>query len=557
MTSILTSFRNQPLWWCFLPITIIWFMGMQLPVMEIDAAQYASIAAEMHDTRSFLQVFFDGSDYLDKPPLLFWLSAWSFDVFGIHNWSYRLPSMLSMILGLWSVYHLTLRLYREKQTAVLATIVYATLQSSFLFMHDIRTDTLLANLVVFTIWQGVVYLDEKKWLSMIGFASGAGLAMLTKGPIGLMVPAIALLAHIWWTHRWNIFLNLKTWLIPLILLLWLAPMLYGLYHQFDLHPEKTVSGRQGVSGIYFYFWEQSFGRITGASSWQDNTGPDYFFTNSLWSLLPWTLLFWITFIRELVCMFRVRRDQNRFQEAFPILALGILIPFTAFTFAHYKLPHYLFVVAPLQAILIGAWLNGEKGRSPSRLIMILQALIILVMLSGIGAVVWVFPALWWKWILLIAFAAVVAYILLRRTSGISRIWKWSIAAIITLNFWLNLHFYPELMQYQLTSQAIAYMKTENIPVQSTAFLGVSRFGLHFFAGQKVAYTEHWDPALLQFKYVLATDKGLQEMDRNSMRYSILNIFKGYPVSRLNAKFLNPKTRNTQYNFAYLVALNQK
>ena len=139
----------------------------------------------------------------------------------------------------------------------------------------------------------------------------------------------------------------------------------------------------------------------------------------------------------------------------------------------------------------------------------------------------------------------------------ARIWQWSIAAIISLNFWLNLHFYPELMHYQLTSQAISYMKSENIPISTTAFLGVSKFGLYFFAGQKVAYTEHWDPALLQFKYVLATDKGLQEMDRNSMRYSILNIFKGFPVTRLNAKFLNPKTRNTQYNFAYLVALNQK
>ena len=556
MTAFVTSFRQQPLWWSLIPISIIWIMGMNLPVMEIDAAQYASIAAEMHDNRSFLQVFFNGSDYLDKPPLLFWLSAWSFDLFGIHNWSYRLPSMLSMILGLWSIYHLSLKLIPEKRTAQLATIVYATLQSTFLFMHDIRTDTLLAHLVVFTIWQGVVYLDDKKWLPLIGFASGAGLAMLTKGPIGIMVPAIALLAHTWWTHQWKVFLNPKTWLIPLIVFLWLVPMLYGLYHQFDLHPEKTVLNRQGVSGIYFYFWEQSFGRITGASSWQDNTGPDYFFLNSLWSLLPWTILFWIALVREFILMFRLRTQEIRSGTAFPVLALGILIPFIAFSFAHYKLPHYLFVVSPLQALLIGAWMNTEKGRTPSLPVLVPQALIVLILILGIGATVWVFPVMWWKWIILVLFAGGLVYII-RRSRELARIWQWSIAAIISLNFWLNLHFYPELMHYQLTSQAISYMKSENIPISTTAFLGVSKFGLYFFAGQKVAYTEHWDPALLQFKYVLATDKGLQEMDRNSMRYSILNIFKGFPVTRLNAKFLNPKTRHTQYNFAYLVALNQK
>ena len=44
-----------------------------IPLMDIDAAQYASISREMLARNSFLQVFDLGKDYLDKPPMLFWL----------------------------------------------------------------------------------------------------------------------------------------------------------------------------------------------------------------------------------------------------------------------------------------------------------------------------------------------------------------------------------------------------------------------------------------------------------------------------------------------------
>jgi 4-amino-4-deoxy-L-arabinose transferase-like glycosyltransferase len=47
--------------------------GLFLDVMDVDAAQYASIALEMTQNGSWLQVMHRGTDYLDKPPLLFWL----------------------------------------------------------------------------------------------------------------------------------------------------------------------------------------------------------------------------------------------------------------------------------------------------------------------------------------------------------------------------------------------------------------------------------------------------------------------------------------------------
>ena len=78
-------------------------LGVQLvgvfciPLMDIDAAQYASISREMLERNSFLQIYDLGKDYLDKPPMLFWLSALSMKIFGISDWAYRLPSFIFLL----------------------------------------------------------------------------------------------------------------------------------------------------------------------------------------------------------------------------------------------------------------------------------------------------------------------------------------------------------------------------------------------------------------------------------------------------------------------------
>ena len=85
-------------------ILIVYFFNLFIDVMEVDAAQYAEISMEMSFTKSFLHIFQQGQDYLDKPPLLFWLSSVSMIVLGISNFAYKLPSVLIALLGIYSTY---------------------------------------------------------------------------------------------------------------------------------------------------------------------------------------------------------------------------------------------------------------------------------------------------------------------------------------------------------------------------------------------------------------------------------------------------------------------
>ena len=114
-------------------------MGANLDVMEVDAAQYASISLEMLKSGEFLQVLDRGQDYLDKPPLLFWLSAVSFKFFGVGSWQYKLPSILFSLLAIFSTFKLGKRLYNAKIGHHAAMILGGSL-AMIMISNDIKTD---------------------------------------------------------------------------------------------------------------------------------------------------------------------------------------------------------------------------------------------------------------------------------------------------------------------------------------------------------------------------------------------------------------------------------
>ena len=80
-------------------VAIVYLMGSSVNIMDIDAAQYASMSREMLESGSYLQVFEHGKDYLDKPPLIFWLSSLSMKIFGVGNFGYKFPSFLFALLA--------------------------------------------------------------------------------------------------------------------------------------------------------------------------------------------------------------------------------------------------------------------------------------------------------------------------------------------------------------------------------------------------------------------------------------------------------------------------
>ncbi|AEV31647.1 PMT family glycosyltransferase, 4-amino-4-deoxy-L-arabinose transferase [Owenweeksia hongkongensis DSM 17368] len=547
--------ERNTFWWLFALVTIVYIIGLPIDIMDVDSAQYAAISREMAENGNYLQVHLYGRDYLDKPPLLFWITSFFFNVFGYANWSFKIGSFLFTLVGVYSTFRLGKLLYNER-TGRLAAIILFSCQAFILFNNDVRTDTILTAAVVFAIWQIMEWLHGYKWKWIIGAAVGIACAMMAKGPIGIMVPVLAVGSWIVGTGRWR---DIFRWQYIVLLVLvgfLLSPMLYGLYTQFDLQPEKSVpmvtpqglDYQKNISGLKFYVWTQSFGRITGENVWTNGAGMFFFVHNFLWSFLPWALMFVVAFFARIVKAVKAIPNRKTMPE---LLTLGgFILPFIALSMSSYKLPHYIFVMYPLAAILLASWWQEvweKNNRSLKVTSLSIQTLIVVASLAAVCLIYfWVFSdGSWLPAIISLLFMAVAFYFLFKTfKSGINLIVA-SVLISIAANIAMNAWFYPNIMKYQMgsnTAFAIQDLELDETKVFNYRF---TSFSYYYYSGNIPQNTNSNKLALSMQNegevYIITEEKNLNSLDKD-FDFEVLEKFGTYPVTLLSIKFLNPETR---------------
>ena len=530
-------------------VLVDYIIGMiRIDLMEIDTMQYASIAREMLESGEFLQIHHRHLEYLDKPPLLFWLSSLSFSILGPSPFSFRLPSLLFTILGAFSTYKLG-KIYYNKETGLLAAIILTSSQAWFLINHDPRTDSILAGAVIFGVWQVVEYLRYQKALNFfLGFL-GISLAMLEKGPIGIMVPVLAIGSELIYKRDWK---NLFKWqwigAAALILIL-LSPMLWGLFQQY------------GWKGIKFYFWTQSFGRITGESVWEDSTGYFYFVHTFLWAFMPWMILSIYGIVMRISDIFKTKKSEN-----IEILTLGgFLLPFIALSFSHFKLPHYIFVGFPFIAILTADSIQkvlSKKEFGTARFFYFIQFFINLILWASIAFLsIKVFPLTNAViWIVSIVLLILSLYFTTTRKRLRFDILIPSALTIIGVNLLLNIHFYPQLLSYQSGTSVAKYIQENQIPVNNVYAYENSSHSLDFYLNTIVPIVKNKSEISRQldnqdFIWLVANKKNKEHIDSFYLNAQTVKEFNSFRISLLNSQFLNPATRSSVLSKIYLIKIS--
>ena len=153
--------------WVFVLLAILHLSAFRVDMMDIDATQYAEMSREMAESGSYLQLYDRGIDYLDKPPMLFWVSSLSMKVFGYNNFGYKLPSVLFALLAIYAVYRLTRLLYNDN-TACMAALILGACQGMYLMTNDVRTDTILMSCVITALWMIKEAEIQRKWYWVLG-----------------------------------------------------------------------------------------------------------------------------------------------------------------------------------------------------------------------------------------------------------------------------------------------------------------------------------------------------------------------------------------------------
>ncbi len=535
----------------FLAIFIVYFFNMFIDIMNIDAAQYALISMEMSITKSFLHVYQLGHDYLDKPPLLFWLSSLSFLGFGISNFTYKLPSVLAALLGIYSVYRFS-RIFYSKEKSILAALILATTQALFLITNDVRTDTLLLGFTIFSIWQLIEYLRKKRIINLILGSVAVGMAMLAKGPIGIVVPAVALGSHFLLKKQWKNIFKPQWLLLLVIVLIVLLPMCYGLYTQFDLHPEKTVYGLHGPSGLRFFFWTQSFGRITGASQWDNHTGFFYFFNTISWDFQPWLLFF----IPAIVCRFLqlIKRKSIKNDKAEYVTLGGFTLMFIALSLSRYKLPHYIYVLFPFAAVITADFIYNLKNRALTILSGVQFGLMHFFWLMMAIDFIFVFPPKNLILPIILTILFIITWIVYKKLqSKTERIIIPTILTAVAFNLLMAVNFYPHLLTYQAGSQIGQMVANKHIPANRFYDCGSSDFALDFYARRNTPQIAVKDIQKLPPESRVAMNQNeYVAFKKTGVPYKLLKVFPSFRVTRLNPTFLYKKTRSKTLEKVYLI-----
>ena len=113
---------------------------------EPDEARYAEIAREMLQSGNMLVPHLNYVAYVEKPPLLYWLTTLSFWIFGVSEFAARLPVALSAIAGILATYLFALRAFGRRH-AILAAAILATTPLYALMAQVLTTDMTLTALV--------------------------------------------------------------------------------------------------------------------------------------------------------------------------------------------------------------------------------------------------------------------------------------------------------------------------------------------------------------------------------------------------------------------------
>ncbi len=548
---------NLRYWFLIVLIFLVYLAGMFVTLFENDSAQFAVMAMRMVQENDFFSLFKGPEEYLDKPHMHYWLAALSYKIFGIHDWAYRIPGILSTLLAAYSCYGLGNLLY-NKHVGKLAALVFMTAQTIVLGAIDVRTDAVLTGFSILAIWQLTKYIEKGKVGAIIMGAFAAGIAFSTKGQIALLVIGLPILCHLVYTKKWNVFLSWKVLVALLIFGLTTTPMLYAYYLQFDLHPEKVIRGRSERSGIFFIFWEQSFERLSGEGIGKNSSDYFFFFHTFLWVFLPWTILGITAFWCRAKSFVKLKFTYN---PKYEFLTLGgITIIFIIISFAQFKLPHYLNITIPLFAVLTASYLYDlhrfDKKRA-TQLLMGAQYFVLgIVFIASALICFYVFKL---KSVLaytaLLVAAVIIVFYALKREARYARLITIAVCASLLLNAVLNLHFYPNLLEYQGGSSMAKQIQRQQIPVDNIYKVGNDyTWALDFYNRYPVQITTVQKLKNRKDVWVYVSEAELEAMRNAGFDWDSQISVNQFRITRLQGKFLNPNTRKKVVGKMHLVHL---
>ncbi len=542
----------------FLPLLLLGVVvnlsGLFITIIDSDGTLYATIAKTIAQTGDFVNLKVGNVDWLDKPHFPFWMAAISMKLFGINTFAYKLPALLFSALGGYYTYQFAKLVY-SITIARLSLLMYVAAAHLFISNNDVRAEPYLTGLLIGSIYYFYIAASAEKWfIPLVKACLLTGAAMMTKGPFILIPIGGGFIAEWVIKKDWKQFYSLKWFLAIALVLLFTLPELYCLYIQFDLHPEKLVFNKRGVSGIRFFFWDSQFGRFFNTGPIQGEGDPLFYLHTMLWAFLPWGLLFYIAIFWKAL---RAKARDYAFKEEFVSLGGGMLL-FLVFSLSKFQLPHYLNILFPFFSIITAQFVVKAARPSLLGIIKWLQYVLIVAMIAVCVLLLCFYrPENNTLAIAIVAITATGCILLFNQQKLMGAIGKSYLAALGVYLF-LNGSMYPSLLQYQAGSNAAWYINQNHPNAGAVVNWTANSFSFDYYSKapsfwggldslRKCASTG--SPV-----FVFTDNVGIDSLRKNGFSTNVPVAFNYFHITEITPDFLYFKTRESALKQLYVVKI---
>ena len=321
---------------------------------DVDGVQ-AQIARNMLASGDFVTARLDGVPYLEKAPLIYWLIAGSFKIFGATDWAARIPMVLAAIALAWLTAAFGNWAF-GRRAGFYAGLCIATCFGLFLFTRILIPDVMLTASIALSMWAFLRAIDEteprRRWWALV-LAASLGTSLLFKSLIGIVFPVGAAIVYLALTRQLferKVWRALHPWTGLLVALAIAAPwhILAALRNPpyFDFTMRSAPGEYHGF--LWFYFINEQLLRFLNMRYPRDyDTVPRlYFWLFHLLWLFPWSV-----YLPAVVKLSFKPLDRAGKTRLLALCWAGFILVFFTFstTQEYYSMPCY-----PALALLLGS-----------------------------------------------------------------------------------------------------------------------------------------------------------------------------------------------------------
>ena len=341
--------------WAAIYLAGIW----RTPLLDDVDSVHAEAGREMALRNDWVTIYTDGIRYMEKAPMLYWSVAASFRIFGIADWSSRLPLILSVLALAFATYVVGRYVYGASG-GLFAGVALVTSLGIYIYTRFLIPEVMVALLLTLGYYFFLRSLEEERpsRMNCWGFAATCALNVLTKGLIGLVFPFGAIGVFLLLTRNLRHVLKLRLVSSTVVFLVIAAP-----WHV--LAALRNPAQGQAPSFLWLYFINEHLMRFLGkrVPAGFDTVPLGIFWVLTLAWLMPWTA-FLPKALRDLPLRWRELRNSapklDRRQSANLLFFLWAFVIAAFFSFST-RQEYYTIPALPGMALLVGGWLARESS----------------------------------------------------------------------------------------------------------------------------------------------------------------------------------------------------